>query len=134
MKDIKQYICTLVQAKRLKELSTEQKSLFYWSRHREIDEFRLEYMEYCAAEYYSAFTSQELEELIHELAGKDESWEVARASDKQSKLNAEIDNPAFWMLRVHNIFGCKFIQQISCEENKAQALAEFLIDLLEHKK
>jgi hypothetical protein len=66
MKQIKDYVCTLEQAKRLKELNVEQDSLYWYSKiNINVKEFTLSInKEFYEGINYSAFISQELGELI----------------------------------------------------------------------
>lgn len=70
MMDIKDQVCSLELAKRLKELGVQQESLFYW--HGYSEEYKSASIAYTKGKIidkqcYSAFTVAELGELIFKL-------------------------------------------------------------------
>lgn len=124
MKIIENYVCTLEQAKRLKELGIKQNSLFYYVPSMfHGGTFIIEYFSIKTEDKYAAFTSQELGELIedirhgvsHEIIFADIfrffQLDYISTTDRQTEILFEIKS-----------------------ENEAQARAEFLIYLLEGKK
>lgn len=114
MKEIKDYVCTFPQAKRLKELGVEQESLFCIYTNGEIilgkDPIAL-----------SAFTSQELAEIIKKYVSYDTCQSIG-VCDNEWLFLEHIENYEFIPYDHFQING----------ENEAQARAEFLIHLLEN--
>lgn len=60
----KQFVCTLQQAKRLKELGVKQKSIFYWEGNLDSTAYFIRYIDYenkkIWEDTFSAFTVTEL--------------------------------------------------------------------------
>jgi hypothetical protein len=131
MKDIKQYTCTLKQAKRLKELGVEKNSLFSYTISENFND-KSQNIGICPTHYaemypltlknlFSTFTSQELGELI-------DIWcDENRTSWHQRKtLKTKIDDYYFY-LEDQIVFNCGAISE-------SHARAQFLIDRLERKR
>ena len=118
MKNIEQYTCTFIQAKKLKELGVEQNSLFWWTWF-DSDSYIVskEHMTVNGHKAYPAFTSQELGELIDKQDGY--SWSTHRVVyEKLIEISNHDDNKKVTSFKT---------------KNEAQARAEFLIYLLESK-
>jgi hypothetical protein len=124
MINIENYVCTLDQSKKLKELGIEKDSLHSW-----VHEPRLLYV--ISNNYekitdprvisYPAFTSQELLELI---LMRIDSKKYAVCGDK-------IGEPAYYDYTEQYKY---FIDTINPNKSEAQERAKFLIYLLEQQK
>jgi len=119
-KKIEDYMCTVEQSKRLKELSIAESSLFFWWTWFGDDLYTISTQELKINDHeaYPAFTSQELGELISELLQTDWSQSIT--------LKTKIDDYYFY------VEGALVFDTGAALE--AQARAKFLIYLLEHKK
>lgn len=125
---LENYVCTLEQAKKLKELAVKQEdALYYWVGDGYLE--RNEEKPWLFQGYESnerlgaAFTSQELCELIDEFVDKNDNfWTYKKVFGKDKSfyyffIDYEKDS------RISFTFN-----------SEAQARAEFLIHLLENKK
>jgi hypothetical protein len=138
MKNIEDYVCTLAQAEKLKELGVEQESLFYFADfgfkepegiHHFIKTAEDKY--YAFFHYnpegfsediiYSAFTSQELGKLIINSLPSYENIAQTIQKDNYIFMNYDMENGWTQMYSNYN-------------SNEAQARAEFLIYILENKQ
>jgi hypothetical protein len=128
---IENYVCTLEQAKRLKELGVEQNGLFHWVENKS-SAFVTTPLSEPSDKTISAFTSQELGEMISisfpelrvaQTLKKDTEYED---DEKEGYLFLEEHCSGMWL-------ECAEIYT-SYENTEAQARAEFLIYLLEQKK
>lgn len=125
MTDIKDYVCTFEQAKKLRELGIEQSSLFHWSYKPgdyviKLSSTNLKHIE----KDYAAFTSQELEELLLKYCEEE-------LLEQEFVLN--IDTSKNNRLYFH-FFDKSLDSAHEFESNyksKAQACADFLIYLIE---
>jgi hypothetical protein len=122
--ELKDQVCTLESAKRLRELGVEQESLFYWDCDlaftEQQDMWTLSYGEIDAvkagyATKVSAFTSSELGELL--------PGEINNSSDLSSIKMQGGD----WLVSYTNSQTSEFM-----ELNEAEARAKMLIHLLEN--
>jgi hypothetical protein len=138
-KKLNNYVCTLPQAKRLKELGVKDDSLFYWIPYTKtiVDEMDYDgntissHLEngyeigicesHANQDCYPAFTSQELGAMISHLCD-----ELRVNWHQTMELKTKIDDYYFWVDGL--IVLCS-----SCN-SEAQARAAFLIHLLERKK
>jgi hypothetical protein len=135
MKNLENYVCTLEQAKRLKELGVEQDSLFIYmqSFHEAIYTLVNANNNFLPRpEDYSAFTSQELGEMISTLFP---DLRVAQTLKKDREYESD-EKEGYLFLKEH----CSGMW-LECAEiytsyanTEAQARAEFLIYILEKKK
>jgi hypothetical protein len=173
VKDIKDYVCTLEQAKRLAELNVNQDSLYYYALDETskafcvVDASQKETIKVdlvCSDDgttvmskitaklqkqksninTYSAFTSQEIEELIsnitntlHWSQGKNISHKVITPiSTRLEKSNPQLIS---FFSYVYSTEFKDLSDQVEYKitskcTNEAQARAEFLIYLLENKE
>lgn len=125
MKQLENYVCTLEQSKKLKELEVEQDSLFYWIADGNLSAQLVrdpKFVEALELSCWAAFTSQELGKLIREFLpyfshlNGGSFGEFLYIGNKDGSCNM-----------VHSsIFPTE-------NTNEAQARAEFLIYLLEQK-
>lgn len=123
MKDIKQYTCTLDQAKKLKDIGVYQDSFHYYCPI-ELPVcgnnilYGIEFMpKYPSHLSYSAFTSQELAELIDE---------VVLELGSQWKQDKQLIVKSYYFIFYLDGLVIKEIKS----KSEAQARAEFLINLL----
>jgi hypothetical protein len=148
MKDIKDYVCMLEQSKRLEALGVEQNSLFYWckviincdmpfvsqewfisSKENARDKHKNNLYE--DIKFISAFTSQELGELIVKQLDKMKYSDVHQYLHSNTfyahKEFTSADNPESYKQYAID-YPCNI------NETEAQARAEFLIYLLGKKR
>jgi len=129
MKDIQQYVITIEQAKRLKELGVEQNSLYFWFQDTQhpiamLIPYNQRFEEGFLREYlYSAFTSQELGELISEIHYFPWKQQILR------KPTGDLHTTFHEIYEIN-----EFIPDDVDIYNEAQARAEFLIHLLTKDK
>lgn len=149
MKEFKDYVCTLEQAKKLQELGISQQSLFYYVKNEDYDRLseddiyhvhvKFEDDGFCLIEgedwmheihnweHYAAFTSQELGEIVNKMLV---TWSQDNGKFVKYQFYFE---PAINDMNYHYIYNDFNNEK---ESNyimpEAQARAEFLIYLLEN--
>lgn len=128
MKNIEDYVCTLAQAEKLKELGVEQDSLYWWNGtgigmvtlNNEKADWSENILQYKS---YSAFTSQELGEIIATTGTGLCNDMVKKSSDEE-----------FYFFDIYDTYEHKILFVTNYAKTEAQARAEFLIYLLENKQ
>jgi hypothetical protein len=121
---LENYVCTLEQAKKLKELGVGRESIFSWFRHSGDSQFdirRYEEIVLAGYEQVGAYTSQELAEEIFKFCDQ----------FRQNISDDEIRMEAIYSKRLSVI--CPSYMKIP-NITEARARAEFLIYLLENRK
>ena len=133
---IKNYICTLEQAKRLKELGIEQNSLFHWSYEPgnyvvKLSSKNIKHIEKDCA----AFTSQELGNFIDNIVVE---WFSRWDRDLNIDLFTYCYEDEKWFSYaiegINIVHGKDWPSRETKTSYEAQARTEFLIYLLEHKE
>lgn len=142
MKDIKDYVCTLKQAKKLKELGVEQDSLFWFAENakklmilKNIEKKQLIDLTVINDDitvgskyyFYSAFTSQELGELIDKNIKNEHLIEHSIQTNEFRIYNINYAEPQTSYIDIDLLF-------TSTTSTEAQARADYFIYLLENNK
>lgn len=127
-------VCTLEQAKRLKELGVKQQANFYWECHGVNVSLRTsEQIESSNWIVFAAFTVAELGEMLPDVYSVSGIWfSICDAGNDKNGKNLEPPNAfsLFTGKTVHDLQDTPFKNLVF--ETEAEARAEYLIYLLEN--